>query len=87
MEEKIGALEEKIRRVNEDLGALALTMTKPFGYIGRQQGRATLNLSAVQVASDYLAVLLAGQEVENAEQNYRGLITSTRRARRLVTHG
>jgi len=42
---------------------------------------------AVQVASDYLLVLLSEQEVENAEQNYRGLITSTRRAQRLAEAG
>jgi outer membrane protein TolC len=42
---------------------------------------------AVQVASDYLSVLLAEQEVDNAEQNYRGLITSTRRAQRLAEAG
>lgn len=42
---------------------------------------------AVQVASDYLSVLLGEQEVKNAEQNYRGLITSTRRARRLAEAG
>lgn len=42
---------------------------------------------AVQTARDYLAVLLAGREVANAEENYRGLITSTRRARRLADAG
>jgi outer membrane protein TolC len=42
---------------------------------------------AVQVAQDYLAVLLADRETANAEENYRGLITSTRRARRLADAG
>ena len=42
---------------------------------------------AVQVASGYLRVLQAGQEVKNAEENYRGLIVSTRRARRLAEAG
>jgi outer membrane protein TolC len=42
---------------------------------------------AVQTARDYLAVLLAGREVANAEENYRGLIASTRRARRLAEAG
>jgi outer membrane protein TolC len=42
---------------------------------------------AVQTARDYLSVLLAGREVANAEENYRGLITSTRRARRLADAG
>jgi len=42
---------------------------------------------AVQTARDYLAVLLSGREAANAEENYRGLITSTRRARRLADAG
>jgi outer membrane protein TolC len=42
---------------------------------------------AVRVASDYLNVLQTMQELENAEENYRGLIASTRRARRLADSG
>ncbi len=42
---------------------------------------------AVEVAGSYLAVLQAGQEVKNAEENYRGLIVSTRSARRLAESG
>jgi len=42
---------------------------------------------AVQVASEYLTVLRELQGVTNAEENYKGLITSTRRARRLADAG
>jgi outer membrane protein TolC len=42
---------------------------------------------AVQVADDYLGVLRQRDQVQNQEQNYRGLITSTRRARRLADAG
>ena len=42
---------------------------------------------AVQIASRYLAVLQRQNEVQNAEQNYRSLITSTRRVRRLLDAG
>lgn len=42
---------------------------------------------AVRVASGYLGILQAVQEVENAEENYRGLIASGRRARRLADAG
>jgi outer membrane protein TolC len=42
---------------------------------------------AVQVASAYLGVLQREQEVKNSEENYRGLIVSTRRARRLAESG
>lgn len=42
---------------------------------------------AVEVARDYFAALQSGREVLNSEQNYRGLIVSTRRARRLADAG
>ncbi|MEM7167839.1 MAG: TolC family protein [Planctomycetota bacterium] len=42
---------------------------------------------AVQVATDYLGVLEQLDQVRNAEDNYRSLISSTRRARRLAESG
>lgn len=42
---------------------------------------------AVEVASEYLAVLRQLDAVHNAEDNYRRLISSTRRARRLADAG
>jgi len=42
---------------------------------------------AVQVASDYLAVLQQLDQLANSEENYRQLITSARRARRLADAG
>jgi len=42
---------------------------------------------AVQVASEYLSVLREEQQVLNAEQNYKRLISATRRARRLADSG
>jgi len=42
---------------------------------------------AVSVASDYLSVLQQLDQVRNAEENYRSLITSARRARRLADAG
>jgi outer membrane protein TolC len=42
---------------------------------------------AVGVATDYLAVLQQQDQVKNAEENYRGLIASRRRARRLADAG
>ena len=42
---------------------------------------------AVRVASEYLSVLQQLDQVQNAEDNYRQLITSTRRARRLADAG
>lgn len=42
---------------------------------------------AVQIARDYLQVLEQLDQVRNAEDNYRGLITSTRRARRMADMG
>jgi len=42
---------------------------------------------AVNVASDYLSVLQQQDRVRNAEDNYRSLVTSTRRARRLADAG
>lgn len=42
---------------------------------------------AVRVVSDYISVLQASQEIRNAEQNYKSLITATRRARRLADAG
>ena len=41
----------------------------------------------VRIAGDYLGVLGRRNEVQNAEENYRGLIASTRRARRLLDKG
>ena len=41
----------------------------------------------VRVADDYLGVLRQSDQVQNEEENYRGLITSTRRARRLADAG
>ena len=42
---------------------------------------------AVSIASQYLGVLQQQNAVENAAENYRGLIASTRRARRLLDAG
>jgi outer membrane protein TolC len=42
---------------------------------------------AVRVASEYLSVLQQVDQIRNAEDNYRGLIISTRRARRLADAG
>ncbi len=42
---------------------------------------------AVGVAGDYLAVLQQYNQVRNAESNYRSLVASTRRARRLADAG
>ena len=42
---------------------------------------------AVNIASDYLEVLQRLDEVENASENYRNLIASTRRSRRLADAG
>lgn len=42
---------------------------------------------AVGIAGDYLGVLLALRRVENAEDNYRRKVTSTRRMRRLADSG
>lgn len=42
---------------------------------------------AVQVASNYLSVLQQLDQVRNAEENYRSLIASSRRARRLADAG
>ncbi len=41
----------------------------------------------VGIASDYLAVLQLLDQIDNAEENYRGLIRSTRRASRLAQAG
>ena len=42
---------------------------------------------AVEVARDYLAVLRQMDEVDNARENYRSLIASARRSRRLADAG
>lgn len=42
---------------------------------------------AVSIATEYLNVLQAGDQVDNAKENYRGLIASARRARRLADAG
>jgi len=42
---------------------------------------------AVQIAAEYLSVLETLDRVKNAEQNYRSLIGSTRRARRMADAG
>ena len=42
---------------------------------------------AVSIASQYLQVLQRQNEVQNAAENYRGLIASSRRARRLLDAG
>ncbi|MCD6405726.1 MAG: TolC family protein [Planctomycetes bacterium] len=42
---------------------------------------------AVNIASDYLAVLQQYDELQNAEDNYKRLITSARRARRMADAG
>jgi len=42
---------------------------------------------AVQIASEYLGVLRQLNQFQNAEENYRGLIASARRARRLADSG
>lgn len=42
---------------------------------------------AVRIANSYLSVLQRENQVQNAAENYRGLIASTRRARRLLDAG
>lgn len=42
---------------------------------------------AVRIATDYLGVLRQLDQVRNAEENYRGLVISTRRANRLAAAG
>jgi outer membrane protein TolC len=42
---------------------------------------------AVLIAANYFSVLQRQNEVQNSEENYRGLIASTRRARRLLDAG
>ncbi len=42
---------------------------------------------AVEIAASYLSVLQRQNQVQNAAENYRGLITSSRRARRLLDAG
>ncbi len=42
---------------------------------------------AVRIAESYLGVLQQNDQVRNEEENYRGLVTSTRRARRLAEAG
>lgn len=42
---------------------------------------------AVQIASEYLGVLRQMNQYQNAQENYRGLIASARRARRLADSG
>lgn len=42
---------------------------------------------AVRIASDYLGVLEQRDRVQNAQENYRGLVASARRARRLADMG
>ena len=42
---------------------------------------------AVRIADDYLGVLQQRDQVRNAEENYRRLVASTRRARRLADAG
>lgn len=42
---------------------------------------------AVRIISNYIGVLQSAQQIRNAEQNYRSLITATRRARRLADAG
>lgn len=42
---------------------------------------------AVQVATEYMSVLLARGRVTNQEENYKSLVTSTRRSRRLADAG
>lgn len=47
----------------------------------------TRRILAVQVASEYLGVLQQMDQVDNAEENYRQLVLSSRRARRLSEAG
>jgi outer membrane protein TolC len=42
---------------------------------------------AVNIAGDYLSVLQQQDQIYNSEENYRGLVASTRRARRLADAG
>jgi len=42
---------------------------------------------AVEIASEYLEVLQLVDQIENTEENYRSLITASRRARRLADAG
>jgi outer membrane protein TolC len=42
---------------------------------------------AVRIISTYIGVLQDAQQIRNAEQNYKSLITATRRARRLADAG
>jgi len=74
-------------------GAGELVVTEPLTQAERNVVYAIYQFErfkhefAVQVANDYLGVLRQRDQVRNEEQNYRGLITSTRRARRLADAG
>ncbi len=74
-------------------GAGQFVVTEPLTQAERDVVYALYNFEhfkhtfAVDVASSYLAVLQQQDRVRNAEDNYRSLITSTRRARRLADAG
>jgi outer membrane protein TolC len=42
---------------------------------------------AVRVVGDYISVLQSAEQIRNAEQNYKSLVTASRRARRLADAG
>lgn len=74
-------------------GAGTFIVTEPLTQAERNVIYAIYNFErfkhefVVQIASDYLGVLQQGDQIRNAEENYRNLIASTRRARRLADAG
>lgn len=74
-------------------GAGRFVVTEPLTQAERNVVYAIYNFErfkrrfAVDVATEYLSVLRLWDSVENAEDNYRRLISSTRRAQRLATAG
>ena len=68
--------------VMEDLTQAQRNMA--YSLLTFERYRQTLS---VRVASDYLGVLQQLDQVRNADDNYRGLLSSTRRTRRLAAAG
>ncbi len=76
-----------LRGAGERIVAEPLTQAErdvAYALWGFERFKRTL---AVRVASEYLDVLRQLDEVANTEENYKGLIASTRRARRLADEG
>ncbi|MFA9479265.1 TolC family protein [Phycisphaerales bacterium AB-hyl4] len=74
-------------------GAGRFIVTEPLTQAEREAVYAIWNFErfkrtfAVSIASQYLGVLQQWDQVDNAEENYRGLVIAGRRARRLAEAG